>query len=173
MKYTLNTDIFDKNLSQELNNVIETRKDSFVNGMVYKLTVSFHVDLLHDQRFEDFVVPIKSNTNKNKKKDIINELLSFQLKELEQVLNNNGIEIYNATIQGNYLEAINIIKIQISEDTSEPTFTGRGKNKRRMKCFSIIPSIPYIQDKSSNILSEIYAKRIYDEILDKQNKVID
>ena len=48
---------------------------------------------------------------------------------IEQILTENGIESYLTKIQGDNLEAEDIIKIALSDDTSEPKFTGKGKNK--------------------------------------------
>lgn len=104
--------------------------------------------------------------------------MSFQLKKLEKVLEENDIEAYSTTIQGDNLESENIIKIEIVEDTSEPNYTGRGKNKKRMKVSSIIPSLPYTQENISTLAgerqSELYFrlksiikdKRLMSEILE-------
>jgi len=148
------TDIFDEKLGSKLNKVIKRSKDSFVNGTAYKMIVSFHVNLLYDHRFEEFVV-VPRKTNKGTKEDKISDVLSFQLKELEEVLNKNGIEVYSTTIQGDCLDAENIIKIDISEDDSEPSFlTGRGKNKQRMKVSCIVPSLPYTQENVNKYAGE-------------------
>ena len=64
--------------------------------------------------------------------------------------------------QGDYLEGEDIIKIEIFEDTSKSFFTGRGKNKKRMRCHSIVPSRPYIQDTTAKLAAEKLAKIYYD-----------
>ena len=154
MEYILqNTDIFDEEIGLKFNEVIKA--DSFINENVYRLTVSFHVNLLNDSRFEEFNIS-PSITNKGSKKDKIYDVMSFQLKQFKQILIENGIEVYKTTIQGDYLEAENMIKIDISEDTSEPYYTGSGKSKKRIKVnvSSIVPSRPYTQKTVSKLATE-------------------
>ena len=169
MEYILqNTDIFDEKIGAKFNNVIE--EDSFANENVYELTVSFHVNLLDDSRFEEFNIP-PSIKNKGTKKDKIYDVMSFQLNQLKQILIENGIEVYKTTIQGDYLEAENMIKIDISEDTSEPYYTGKGKSKKKMKInvCSIVPSKPYTQET----ITKLATKRISEIFCDYMNVIKD
>lgn len=134
MDYILqNTDVFDEELGAKADAAINKDEDSFVQEQPYKLTVSFHVNLLSDPRFEDFYVPVPSKTNKGTREDKIADVLSFQLEKVIEVLQEYGIDVYSTTIQGEFLEVENVIKIEIIEDTSEPHYIGRGKNKERMK----------------------------------------
>ncbi|WP_164684715.1 hypothetical protein [Brevibacillus reuszeri] len=79
-------------------------------------------------------------------KDKIYDELSFQLEKLKQTAVENGIEISSFTIQGDLLEAENLIKIEIIEDTSHIIASGRGKKNKRMKSSSIIPSLSYTRE---------------------------
>lgn len=158
------TDIFDKEIGAKLDMIIRANQDSFIKGYVYKLTVSFHVNLLNDPRFEEFNIPVPSKTNKGTKKDKIYDVMSYQLNSLEQILEHHGIEIYTATIQGDNLETESIFKIEICEDTSEHKFMGKGKNKKRMKVKSIVPSLPYTQANVSKIAFERLCKIYFDII---------
>lgn len=170
MEYILqNTDLFDEEIGIKFNKVITTsNQDNITNGKIYKLTVSFHVNLLNDMRFEEFNIPVPSKTSKGTKQDKIYDVMSFQLKCLENILNDHGIEVYSKTIQGDYLETEKMIKIVICEDTSEPKLMGRGKNKRRMKVSSIVPSMPYTQENVSKLAAERICK-IYFELMNVIN----
>lgn len=157
-----NTDIFDEEIDKKLKDIILNNMGSFDLEKAYKLTVSFHVNLLSDPRFQVFNVPVRSKTSKGTEKDNIYDVMSFQLKKIEEILKENNIESYSKTIQGDYLEAENIIKIEIYEDTSEPKYNGRGKNKTRMGVNSIMPSRPFIQEKVSDFASERISEIYYD-----------
>jgi hypothetical protein len=152
MEYILqNTDIFDEKIDQKLKEVIIDNKDAFTKGKTYISKVSFHVNLLDDQRFQEFNIPIPSKTNKGTQKYKIYDVMSYQLKRMEQVLNENEIETYSTVVQGDYLNADNIIKIEILEDNSQASFTGRGKNKKRIKVSTIVPSMPYTQENVTKL----------------------
>lgn len=165
MKYILqNTDIFDEEIGTKFNTAIKTDKEKIDKGKIYKFTVSFHVNLLNDSRAGEFYIPEPSKTNKGSKEDRIYDVMSTQLKRLEQTLNENGIEAYSTKIQGDRLEKENIIEIEINEDNSEPKFTGKGKNKKKkkIKVSSIVPSLPYTQENVTKLASERLSKIFYD-----------
>lgn len=165
VEYVLhNTDIFDEEIGIKFNAALTADGEEVDKKIIYKLIVNFHVNLLNDSRFESFFVPEPSKTSKGTKKDKIYDVMGTQLKRLEQILNENGLEASSATIQGNHLEVDNIIRIELSEDTSEPQFTGRGKNKKRIKVHSIIPSLPYSQEIGSKLAAERISK-IYDDFM--------
>ena len=44
--------------------------------------------------------------------------------------------------------------IEIKEDTKKAFYTGRGKNRRRMKSSVIAPSMPYIKEVTTKLMSE-------------------
>lgn len=163
MEYILqNTDIFDEKIDQKLKEVIIDNKDAFTKGKTYIFKVSFHVNLLDDQRFQKFSIPIPSKTNKGMQKDKIYDVMSYQLKRMEQILNENEIETYLTIVQGDYLNADNIINIEILEDSSQPTFIGRDKNKKRIKVSSIVPSMLYTQENVTKLAGERLSKIFYD-----------
>lgn len=172
------TDIFDMTIDQKFKEIIVDNNDFFSNEYVYVLKVSFHVNLLNDPRFLEFNTPIQSKIKEITKKDKIYDVMDFQLKKIEAIFKETGIETYSTTIKGEKLEAENIIKIEISKDTSEPTFTGRGKNKKRMKVSCIIPSSSYIEETIEgfrseriskmylNLLNNIRSKKVMSDILE-------
>lgn len=162
MEYTLNsTDIFDENLYELFKQKLTSDFKSFIPGKSYKLTVTFDVNLLHDERFDECLTPEPRKKNSTRV-DNINDWLSYQLKKIEHVLKEKAIEVYSTKIQGDELNNDQIIKIEIEEDVSTPMFRGRGKNKKRMGVSVIMPSQPYISEVASKIqgerLGEIYAK---------------
>ena len=159
MEYILyNTDIFDEDIAIKFRNAIKGDLHKFIEEKTYRFTVSFNVNLLNDIRFQKFNIPTPSKTNKGTKEDKIHDVMNFQLKILEEVLVENGVEVYSTTIQGDNLETDDIIKIEITEDTTPPTFTGRGKNKKRMKVNCIIPSIVYTRETATKLASERLSK---------------
>lgn len=165
MEYILhNTDIFDKEIHQKFKNIFVNNSEKYSKEKVYKLKVSFHLNLLEDPRFKEFNIPDEGDMLKQRDKDNTYNVMSYQLKQIKEVLSENNIEIYSTTIQGDNLDSENIIKIEVSEDNSEPTFVRKGKNKRRLSVNSVVPSLPFIQDKISELSSERLS-RIYCDLL--------
>ena len=165
MEYILNsTDIFDEKLDELFKQKVISDFNGFIPGKPYKLTVTFDVSLLHDKRFDECVVPEPHKQSKRTRVDNINDLLSYQLGKIENVMKDNTIEVYSTKIQGDELNEARIIKIEIEEDLSTPMFRGKGKNKKRMGVSVIMPSRPYITKIGSDFmgkrLGEIYAKLI-------------
>lgn len=164
-----NTDIFDVEIDAKFNQLIQANKDNFIGGNVYTFTVSFDVNLLNDVRFEEFNIPVPERTSIDTKKDKINNVLSFQLDKLIQVLIENDIEVRSTKIQGDVIEAENIIKIEINEDTSEPNLTSKGKKSKRginkYKISSIIPNLPKTQELMQYTISISLLKQILAEDL--------
>lgn len=166
MEYILqNTDIFDEEIALKFSNAIKGTLDNYIDETAYKIEVTFHANLLKDIRVEIFDAPNPYPHHKRTKKDKIYDVMSLQLKKLEKVLNENGIQLYNLHIQGDVIEAENIIKIDISEDISETNFMGRGKNERRMKVYSIMPSLPgfrkRVLDMPYDFLRKTFNEYIY------------
>lgn len=163
MEYILqNTDIFDEEIAERFSKAMDTNKDCFIKGNAYKLTVSFHVNLLDDARFEEFYIPVPCKINKGTRKDKIYDVMRFQLQKLEQVLDQYGIEALSTTIQGDYLEEESIIKVEIIEDTYEPRMIGKGKKRSRTKVSSIVPSMPYTRENVTKLASERISKLFYE-----------
>jgi len=102
--------------------------------------------LLEDQRFEKFYVPSPNKVSKGTQKDKIYDVMRYQLGRIEKVLKENEIETYSTTIQGDYLDSENIIKIEILEDNYKPEFTSRGKVKPRFKICTVVPSLQFTQE---------------------------
>lgn len=167
------TNIFDDNIDEKLSQIIKSSRDEFNPGNTYKFTVSFEVKLLNDPRFEKFNVPEPSKSSKGTRKDKIYDVLSFQLKKLENVLDENDIKVYSTTIQGEQLEVDNTVKIDFTEDNSnEQTTLGKGKNNKRPKISTVIPSLPYTKQNVTNLASERISKIFYQLMNIIKNKKI-
>ena len=141
-----NTDIFDDEIDQKFKVAICDNIKAFIKGTSYIFKVSFHVNLLDDERFEKFYVPNPSKASKGTQEDKIRDVMKYQLKRMEQVLIENEIETYSTTIQGEYLDSENIIKIEILEDNCKPEFIGSGKVKPRFKICTVVPSLQFTQE---------------------------
>lgn len=156
------TDIFDEDIGRKFNEVLINNKDVFKSESDFRITVSFHVNLLTDIRFQQFNIGDSGKRSGGTNKDKIYDVLSFQLEKLKQSAVENGIEVSSFTIQGDFLEAENLIKIEIIEDTSHSVASGRGKKVKRMKVTSIVPSLPYTRETVSELagkrLNEIYGE---------------
>lgn len=109
------------------------------------------MNLLKDLRVETFYVQL-SKKNEYSRQDIISALLSLQLGKLKQILNENVIKVYSTIIQGDSLKNENIIKIKIEEDTIEPLYSGRGKNKQRLTFNVIMPNVQFVREKLDDFL---------------------
>lgn len=165
MEYILNdTDIFDEELDHKFGEILNNDRGAFEKGKSYVFKVSFHVNHLNSSKFQEFNLPVPSKTSKGTAKEKIYDVMSYQLKRMEEVLKQNEIESYSTTIQGDNLKKENIIRIEIHEDTSEPAYMGRGKSKRRMRVSSVVPSLPFTQDNVSKLASERLSK-IYGDLM--------
>lgn len=173
MEYILeNTDIFDEDITSKFSKVIKNDMHNFIKEKPYRLKVSFHVNLLNNIKFEKFNIEVPSKTSRGTIKDKISDVMSFQLKRLEEILSENGIKVYSTAIQGDLLEKENIIKIEIIEDNAVPTYTGRGKNKQRLKVSCIIPSIAYTRETATKLASERLSEMFNDLMNGIRNKKI-
>jgi hypothetical protein len=166
MEYVLhNTDIFDPELAEKFDSAILNGTYQFESEKVYKFTASFHVDLLKDLVcFERFILPVSDKISKRKKndeKDKMYDVLGHQLKQLEKILLKNNIEFYSSTIQGDQLESMQIMKIEIVEDKLEPNSTRNGKKHQRGKVSSVVPSKPYTENLVAKLASERLSKLYY------------
>ncbi|WP_143042142.1 hypothetical protein [Paenibacillus sp. PDC88] len=127
---------------------------------------------MNDPRFEKIELP-QDKVRKNTKNDRINDLLGVQLSRLEQVLSEQGIVVYNRTIQGTYLDAENIIEIKITEDNiTEQSDLNERKSKSKLKVRSIVPSLPFTQETVSRLASESLSKLFVDLMGVIRNKKI-
>ncbi|OME41448.1 hypothetical protein [Paenibacillus odorifer] len=171
-------DIFNVNLSEEVKNEIIPFFASSPLDCTFHLTISFNVNLLNDIRMDLVDVPLKKWEENITRKDKIYNILHFQLDKIDKALCDSGLNISRATIQGEELEAINYIKIQLIEQDSSPNTSKNKKNSKPMKVKSVVPSLSFIQDTVSSYAGErltniyidlmkvIRSKKIMSEILE-------
>lgn len=165
MEYMLhNTDILDPSLAEKFNISILDDIHQFDRKNAYRFVVSFHVDLLkNSSRFDSFILPASNKITKSRKKDGTEKLsgvLRYQLNQLEDVLQKNNIELSASTIQGDQLESINTIKIEIEQDTLEPIDISTGGKKRPI-IRSIMPNKQYTEGLIRKFKSERLSKLYY------------
>ncbi|ANY69725.1 hypothetical protein BBD42_26965 [Paenibacillus sp. BIHB 4019] len=157
------TDIFDLDISRKIEENMILVGDQLEKEPEYQLTVSFHVGLLDDARMDDIDVKISEREKNETKKDRINNLLRFQLTSIDNSLSQHGFNISYMSIRGEFLEAQNIIRVQLEkQETTHNSHDTKRKSKSPMKIRSIMPSLPYIQDVTgkfaSKRLNEIYSE---------------
>lgn len=157
------TDIFDEEIGRKFNEVIINNRDVFNSESDFRITVSFHVNLLTDIRFQQFNIGDSGKRSGDTKEDKINDVLRFQLEKIKQSAVENGIEVSSFTIQGDLLEEENLIKIEIIEDTSRSIASGKSKKENRGKVTSIIRSLPAVR-KNISVVAEKRLNEIYGEI---------
>lgn len=167
MEYVLqDTDLFDEEIGLKFYQVLKPDIDKFDKDKVYQVTVSFHVNLLDDQRMESSYIPNPSKWRKNTPEDKVYDVLSTQLDRVKQALDENGIEIDRSKIQGDDLEVEDIIKIELSEYISEPQYDDKGNIiKIRHKANFVIPNILLQRERTSELYSEM-AFKLYRNIMD-------
>ncbi|WP_256761434.1 hypothetical protein [Cohnella sp. WQ 127256] len=161
------TDIFDSDISRKIEENMILVDSQLNKEYEYKMTVSFHVELLNDIRVEDVDYKVRGWEKNETRKDKINNLLSFQLDKIDKCLSSCGYNIMNMSIQGDHLETQSIIKVQIIRMASQQS----NKRSKSPKVMSIVPSLSYTQDLVSKLaskeLSEIFSK-IMNAIPDKK-----
>jgi hypothetical protein len=175
---SLKADLFDYELSDKLLEAVSPEINKLEKENYYELVISFHVDLLNDPRMDLVDVPLKKWEKNDSRKDKIYNLLDFQLDKIDEALLENELQIINASIQGEQLEALEIIKFQIIKKEVEVSSYRKKKNPKPFKIRSVVPSLPFTQDTASKLanerLSEIYHdlmkiirdKKIMSEILE-------
>lgn len=169
------TDIYDEEIGNKVAQAYQGCSNELSSDKVYDLKVYFHMGLLSDHRLRTF----KSDDricNETKKVDfkafeeMVNRLLSIQLKNIDTALLNRGIEVCHLYLIGNKLEARDIILMDIQEKTEKPIYTGTGKNRKMMRCFVTAPDLPYIQDKLYEFLKPGIIEDIMKQIREKMDK---
>ncbi len=111
--------------------------------------------MLENDNF-DFNNSIYNNVEvKAKYENKKSKALSTQLEKCIDILKENGIECYDSAIEGNVLKNSNV-KIILEEDKSEPAYTGRGKNKRRISVSCVMPNKEY----TTKTISKFYNERM-------------
>lgn len=140
----------------------------------YQVDIYFHVNSLREEEKWRAINKTKQSqeTKRIKPEDTVQEAMSYQLEGFVDILKGQGFEITNSRIIGDHLSREDIIKVQFNEDMSQAFYSGRGKNKKRIKTSVIVPNLSgtnsiiaeYMSDKLSNIFYD-FLKIIKDEYL--------
>lgn len=132
----------------------------------YRIQVSFHVDLLTDDRIDMIDIPIESWQNQRKEDHKIYDLLNYQLKETERVISDVGLNISKVAIQGENLLATNRVEVRIFEEELK-------RSSNRVKVFLTVPNLQYTQDKVTEYASK-HLSIIYSDLFNivKQRKLL-
>jgi len=168
MEFTLrDTDIFDASLDKKIYQMVKD-KLNFEENHQYELIIAFHVSSIRDIRQKDFFADYVESTLKFPKKkgeEIISDILSYQLEQVENVLSEYSVEIAASSIKGRNLEQENSIQIFLNDKGEIAT-----KNKTA-KVKSIMPDEEWIQKKISDFVNERYSEKfikLLDAIGDKK-----
>ena len=148
-------------------------KDKFTKDRNYTQQISFNVELIDDDRINDFYILHCTNKNNKKEESKIHDILSWQLNKICKVLEDYGINSYSNTIQGIESKEKDSIQIVLKEE-EEATETVRRKNKKRMKVNSIMPNRKNTESRMRQAFNEymnIRFIRVYDA-LQNNNKLM-
>ncbi|MEI2281258.1 hypothetical protein [Paenibacillus polysaccharolyticus] len=160
MEFLITGSISDMSLPDVVRNSpseLQVKEETF-----YNLIVSYNIEgLLKDEH-------INSLYEEEALKKRIYDLLRYQLKEINRVFCDQGIEILNSRIQGvRYLDA-NTVKVQIVEELEDViprTKTGKKSKRKPMRTFVIAPDLEFVQETASRIATKELA-RIYTELME-------
>ncbi|TDL70430.1 hypothetical protein E2R58_15225 [Paenibacillus amylolyticus] len=159
MEFIINGDISDTELSNRIKDSMPefyTKEDVY-----YNLIICFSIEALLKDEY------LNSHSEEEDLKKRIYDLLGYQLREIDKVLCEQGIDIISSHIQGVRSQETNTIKIQIQENLDEVIFkTKKGtKSKRKpMKTFVTAPDLDFAQETVSSFATKELA-RIYSELL--------
>ncbi|MEV5024791.1 hypothetical protein [Paenibacillus sp. LPE1-1-1.1] len=93
-------DIFDLNLCNKIEENMILEGNQLNKEYEYRVTVSFHVELLKDSRFDNVDVKVRKREKNETRKDKIYNLLDFQMDKIDKSLTHCGISIKNLSILG-------------------------------------------------------------------------
>jgi hypothetical protein len=86
MEYILqDTDIFDEIIHDKFRRIISKNIDNFIKDKVYVFVVTFHMNLLSDDRFQEFDI-IHNKINQRLNNSRTNQVLRHQLERIKQFL---------------------------------------------------------------------------------------
>lgn len=174
MEFCLNeTNVFDESLDRKVEDAIVANKDRFVYDKDYVLEISFHVELLNDDRFNSFFL-LHCNEAIKKEDDKIHKVLSWQLDKVCTVLEKQGINSYCNTIQGVELNKLDIIRIVLNEEAKSDEEPVKKRKTKRMKINSIMPNRKVTQERMNRATNDYMSKRFLElyHILQDNNRLM-
>lgn len=147
---------------------------------MYNINVIFNNMTLNDIRVDEFAIPQEKlpqylRGKELNHKDKIYEILSYQIKLVEEILEEHDVHITGARIIGRRLNSMDMINVEILKD--KEAIKKITKRNRPMKVVSIMPNekftmetiakfmINYMQQMCINLSKAVGGDKILDKIL--------
>ncbi|MDD3278653.1 MAG: hypothetical protein PHG16_07180 [Lachnospiraceae bacterium] len=156
MKFILeDTDIYDPDIAEKVQEILKTElPDMLEQEVAYRFAVIYHVNLNYDERefsfYEKYVEPTQSHSRK-KEEYTISEVLSYQLKKIEQVLLEYKILLPEGKIAGRVLEKETMIELELEKIPEYDL-----KEKREFKVRSIMGDEEKTWAKATEVVNHFY-----------------
>lgn len=146
--------VFDARLPEKFRGFLELYKNEINTEKTYIFKIIYKAETVLDEEEFDFEYSIYKDVvikfkNDNKK----STALSIQLEKCREVLKEHNIECYNLSIEGDCIEG-NDVTFILEEDTSNPSYLGRGKKKGRITIVNIMPNKKSTTEKISEFFNE-------------------
>ncbi len=150
------TDIFDPNTYWKVKEKLDRNPKRINRNVIYRVTLKFDRSALVDERMMAFSIPESKSQQypNNDVKDHIHYLLNLQLKRASRACKNAGIQSHHFSINGDDLTDSKSLVIILKKETKELMYQGRGKNKRVMDGYCIVPDLPGIQQELAKTLAQ-------------------
>ncbi|MFF2907692.1 hypothetical protein [Paenibacillus sp. NPDC057934] len=163
MEYIFRADLFDVEFTEKVLEAALPYLNKLEKEHCYRLVISFNVDLLNDPRMDLVDVPLENFRQNESRKDKIYNLLRFQINRIDEAFSGTGLELINASIQGEQLNDLDSIKLQL-EKKDNTTLKSKKKNIKPLKVTFIAPNLPYVQEIASDLANKLLAK-IYNHLM--------
>lgn len=154
------TDIFDLNIADELEDIILNIKNQLNKDKEYKVTVSFSVENLTDSRLDTIIFETKKHIKNDTDEDKIKNLLSYQLDVIDKKLSELDINYTNIRITGERMDLNNSIKITFEEKEIQESNSVSNKNRKSiLKVREIMPNLEYTKKLAEENAIKIFKNR--------------
>jgi hypothetical protein len=170
----IETLFWDTELSPKIAPSLENEKIHINPSYYYSFDLVFDTSIYNDAKFYGFdlkkPVPNKnyprwSDSDQEYLKDILYAVLSEQLHNAVEAVAALGFDICGAGIIGDKLESSHSIQIAIYED-KEREYDRKGKEKKIMKVFSVMPSRP----ESSERVAKFFVEKFWNDYKNEKIK---
>lgn len=169
-KFKVKANIFDQHLSHKVSAAVRDRLPENNMKMYYAIEVIFDQDALRDlEKLRTFVIENPRPYEKDTVTDKIYDVLSQQLNKVEKVFTDLGYDISNAAITGEAINAQDTVELQLYEKEKKE-YTTKGKVVRKMKVHSINPTAPFLREKSTKLLAEMFIQQFKKEMQQELEK---
>jgi hypothetical protein len=171
MEYIIeNTNIFDYDLKSKISSVISAQLSGLDRKFTHRIDLSFDKLLLNDRRVDEFIIPdeylpkylVGKILDREEK---ISQILSYQIKLVEEILEENNIQVYSAGIKGRILESVDIIRVEIIKDKEVEKKIS--KRNRPIKVHMIMPN-----EEATFQRMYDFAEKYYNEMILKLSMIV-